>query len=69
MDFLKSTRSPRFSLVSPNDSCLTRRDAETQAFADILNRESPEFITEFTKTNPTIEQAQKASEMRTHMDA
>lgn len=45
------------------------RDAETQAFADILNAEQkPEFFTEFMKTNPTVEQATVANDMRNKMD-
>lgn len=45
------------------------RDAETQAFADILNAEKrPEFVTEFLKTNPTVEQAAVATDMRNKMD-
>lgn len=45
------------------------RDAETQAFADILNAEQkPEFFNEFMKTNPTVEQAQNASQMRAMLD-
>lgn len=44
------------------------RDAQTKAFAEQINRPIDEFFTKFMETNPTVDQARVASEMRTKLD-